>query len=845
MKKFIYTLNYLMAILVIAGSVSKSNAQSGWEKVLAEDSPVFFTSIWFVEGEDGDWKTGWVTDYYGDIYKTTDGGETWTVYSQSFSESLSTIHFVNEDIGYLCTYNAGEAEGKILKSTDGGETWTEQISDQSYWFSSIVFKDASNGIVSGNPNMYTNDGGTTWTIASPSGDDNYYYGYADYASGDTYFAVELWNGRVGKSTDNGATWTNIHTEPGLLCNWVSFLDGNHGMTGGADEQIMITHDGGDTWTVETADDGVGDALCFGWFDPDTLWAAGNDIYKSSDGGETWTVDTVIGAGAHRDMFVTPTNVTYVLNDIITSENSVWRKQGIYPLYADFEASDTIICSGSTVDFSDLTYGFNIQSWDWTFTGGTPSSSTDQFPTVTYSTPGIYDVVLTVTDPNKTDTEIKSGYIVVLEIPAQVEMPNGETTLCTGQYYSYETLEVPYAQDYEWELTPSDVGTLDIDGIEASIVVSDDWTGDFTLKVRATNICGDGEWSEILEGTVYISPDEYTLQGGGPLCEGSEGVEITLDGSQTSIEYELFVDDESTGIIVEGTGDPLSFGLVTEAGYYTAFATNDNCEVLMAEQIEVSVLPLPSQPAIPTGPIAVCDEPTSDYTSEGGEGADSYVWMLTPEEAGNITSDGLQATVNWNSEFTGTATVSLAGVNDCGEGEASETLEITIGATIPEIFGADLVCDFSEEVYDVTENEGSTYTWEITGGTITEGQGTYMITVAWDGEGNGTLSVDEENENGCEGSSEVFEVVIDDCTGISEKENKEITIFPNPANESVNVKAQIPISEVSISKITGNYTYTNKFQSNIVHINTSDLMPGIYFLKIRTSGGIIIKKLIIK
>lgn len=81
--------------------------------------------------------------------------------------------------------------------------------------------------------------------------------------------------------------------------------------------------------------------------------------------------------------------------------------------ADFYADKQVICSGETINFTDASY-HGASGWDWTFPGGSPSTSADQNPTVSYSTPGIYEVSLTVTDGNLQESTTKTGYIQVLE-----------------------------------------------------------------------------------------------------------------------------------------------------------------------------------------------------------------------------------------------------------------------------------------------------------------------------------------------------------------------------------------------------------------------------------------------
>ena len=82
-----------------------------------------------------------------------------------------------------------------------------------------------------------------------------------------------------------------------------------------------------------------------------------------------------------------------------------------PPVADFEADATGIIEGNPVNFTDLSQN-EPTAWEWTFTGGTPSSSTLQNPVITYNTPGVYSVSLKVTNLFGEDILIKTDYITV-------------------------------------------------------------------------------------------------------------------------------------------------------------------------------------------------------------------------------------------------------------------------------------------------------------------------------------------------------------------------------------------------------------------------------------------------
>lgn len=102
---------------------------------------------------------------------------------------------------------------------------------------------------------------------------------------------------------------------------------------------------------------------------------------------------------------------------------------VNPPVAAFTASSTNIDVGQSVTFTDQSTN-DPTSWNWTFEGGTPSSSTSQNPVVTYNTAGTYNVTLQATNSAGSDSEVKTDYITVNDIVI---------TYCTasGNTQSYE------------------------------------------------------------------------------------------------------------------------------------------------------------------------------------------------------------------------------------------------------------------------------------------------------------------------------------------------------------------------------------------------------------------------
>ncbi|HJZ39351.1 MAG TPA: M4 family metallopeptidase [Bacteroidales bacterium] len=87
-----------------------------------------------------------------------------------------------------------------------------------------------------------------------------------------------------------------------------------------------------------------------------------------------------------------------------------RTLGLAPV-TSFTADYASGSAPLVVQFLDLSL-YGPTSWNWTFQGGTPATSTQQNPVVTYNTPGVYQVSLVSHNSYGSNTSTKSGYIEV-------------------------------------------------------------------------------------------------------------------------------------------------------------------------------------------------------------------------------------------------------------------------------------------------------------------------------------------------------------------------------------------------------------------------------------------------
>ncbi|MBM3405128.1 MAG: PKD domain-containing protein, partial [Bacteroidetes bacterium] len=142
---------------------------------------------------------------------------------------------------------------------------------------------------------------------------------------------------------------------------------------------------------------------------------------------------LVGLGGSIDITIPAQTVGSLMVVTVTKQN-YFRYRAEVPvitesLTAEFAASQTLLCQGASINFTDQSYG-NPVSWSWSFEGGNPSTSTDQNPQgITYATPGSYNVSLTITDASSNQNTVnKPAYINAYDYPVAMFGVDG---VCEG------------------------------------------------------------------------------------------------------------------------------------------------------------------------------------------------------------------------------------------------------------------------------------------------------------------------------------------------------------------------------------------------------------------------------
>ena len=93
--------------------------------------------------------------------------------------------------------------------------------------------------------------------------------------------------------------------------------------------------------------------------------------------------------------------------------------------AAFTNNQNYICAGTTINFADGSWNGPVDTYQWDFQGGTPSSSNVANPSIQYNTVGTYDVTLTVSNTAGTSSTTLLGTVKVEPAVGQYAIPYNE------------------------------------------------------------------------------------------------------------------------------------------------------------------------------------------------------------------------------------------------------------------------------------------------------------------------------------------------------------------------------------------------------------------------------------
>jgi len=430
------------------------------------------------------------------VHVIHDGGES----NISYEQIVSGIDMLNEDFQRLnadtiATRNTANAPWLPIASNVGIEFALAKIDpdgnctngvQRRYSPSSTMNADddakhySTGGLDAWNRNDYFN----IWVVESinSEGVEGYILGYAEfpYSGGSSNYGIIIRNdayGNVGTSNGDRTLTHEVGHCLGLL----------HTFEGGCHSDQCSDN---------------GDYCCDTPPESEAFWSCGpsqnsctdvpiNDLY-GFDAYDQW--ENYMSYAPCQNMFSKDQKniILFNLTDInflanLTSSANIIASGVNNPddlCMATFTTSNTVICSGSTVQFFDASYS-NVTDRSWTFAGGTPAISTDQNPIITFNTAGIYDVSLEVTDGVSTVSTTASELVIVLANPGE---------------------NLPYSEGFEDYVSLPDNQNFLIEnesGYAWNITATASYGGNQSIKLR-NYAQASGTIDEIISGTIDLS-----------------------------------------------------------------------------------------------------------------------------------------------------------------------------------------------------------------------------------------------------------------------------------------------------------------------------------------------------
>lgn len=591
-------------------------------------------------------------------------------------------------------------------------------------------------------------------------------------------------------------------------------------------------------------------------------------------------------------------------------NNIWttanlQAVGVLPganlCSADVEASSVGVCAGGSVTFSVTGTTATINSYNWTFAGGSPSSSNAASPTVTYNTPGTYTVTVAITSSVGNRTITKTNYITVSAPPTNIvnlpltegfvgttfppsnwSITNGGTSNTWARYNNGTAPTTTgsarinyYSSNNPGEIDDLNTPTLNMNGYSSASL---------TFDVAYRPYTGQSDKLEVLVSPGCGMPYEvvYSKSGTQLMTENSTNTSAYNTPStwrNESVDLSPYVGNGQVSVKFRGT--------------------NGYSNYLYIDNINISGVSSGPNANFNASSTSACTGQTVTFTNTSTQ-ATSYSWNFgagaTPATANTAgphtvtysTSGAKTVTLTINGgASTTTQTININSVpatptvsvqNNCGNAvitaSGGTSYQWSTGAT-----GSSITVTNSNPVTVTSSNNGCLSSPATANPspkqvpTVTMGSipsmcvyhspvnlnqgspagGTYSgvgvsgntFNPATAGTGSKTITYSYTAANGCTGTA-TTQVLVDGCVGIEETEANTFSVSPNPSNGDVWVRSSSVINEVIVLDNAGRVIQVVPGnQATEIQLDLKALSAGSYFIHSKMEESSKMVKLIIQ
>ena len=373
------------------------------------------------------------------------------------------VNYDNSNIVYGTSQN-----GSFYKSNTGGNNGNVNIAQpgSGNWVTPFVMHptDPETIFVGNSEVMKTSNGMNSWTTISNLGLGN--LNNLSIAESNPDYLYLSRGSSIYRTKDGGGSWGNISNGlPNLHITYIAIHPENPeiiavSLSGYDDgKKVYISYDAGSSWENYSSNLPNIPANCVAFYVGDL-----NPLYVGMDVG-VYYIDE-----SQEEWSSFMNNLPNVIvNELEIQFDSQLIRAGtygrglweasvqIYAPVANFEASQTSIPIECSIDFTSLSQG-PPASYQWTFEGGTPSTSTEKNPTgILYNNEGVFDVQLIVTNNLGTDMLLIEDYITVsTTLLPSTNFSASDSVECSNQEIELIDLTLGCPNSWQWSFDPETI-----------------------------------------------------------------------------------------------------------------------------------------------------------------------------------------------------------------------------------------------------------------------------------------------------------------------------------------------------------------------------------------------------
>ena len=639
---------------------------------------------------------------------------------------------------------------------------------------------------------------------------------------------------VWKSTDAGSNWTQISFfgSTSSMSNLKIAPSNNQYIYASRSTTLYVSTNGGSSWSTYNSAAG-GNSIKYITVHPSNpsrvTLVAGSSVYESTNAGASFsnitnglsgtlycaTYEEVAGktgiyVGGYGTLYYTNSDLTawqpymtglpnvrvyeleinYVSKTIFAGtygrglwESDLYSAASVNAPVAAFSADKTTGCEGVSIQFTDESTK-TPTAWTWTFSGGTPSSSTLQNPTVVYSSAGVYDVVLQVSNNDGSDTETKVGYITINGSKA----PTVDSVSICGAGTAKLGVWSKAGQTVNW-YDQSAGGTLLHAGDTLSTSISSTTTFYASMSENGCESDRSAAVAVVLEAGTPSAGDQV-------ICAPGGVVDLTASSSNGGALY--WYSSASSDVTI-ATGATFSPTVSSDTTFYVTSAAG----------------------------LAQSNVGHPDTSIGGGsDHAGGFYLIFTAEQDVVIKSATVYANGAKNRTFElrdNSGTVVDSKVVFVPNGQSRVDLNFNVSA------GADWQIGAASGANLFRSNAGVSFPYVATDlisiTTSTAGDLYYYY----------LYDITVQAAEMCESAKVPVSVTVDVCTGVSAVVLSRVSLYPNPSEGLVRIKEAEGVS-LTVLTAEGKAVMTKRIQSNDEQVDITLLAEGVYSFRFTGDDG---------